>query len=215
MNKWIDDLAWSNPAKQARGERTIDALLDAAERLIAEGGVEAASIAEIARRAGCSVGAVYHHFKDKEALQKALFNRMAEAFAATTDEALNPSRWEGASIADILRGYLEFSFKVARENPVDKQAAYDIAKTNPAMQARLFELEKSAGDRLRRLLLERKDDVRRADPELAIRVVIDQCSAMIKLRKEGAGDTAQTSRRSDATIVEEVLKGAAAYLRTD
>lgn len=48
------------------------ALLDAAEELLVEDGIEALSWREIARRAGVSPGAPYHHFSDKAALITAL-----------------------------------------------------------------------------------------------------------------------------------------------
>lgn len=48
------------------------ALLDAAEELLSDGGVDALSWREIARRAGVSPGAPYHHFADKAALITAL-----------------------------------------------------------------------------------------------------------------------------------------------
>lgn len=48
------------------------ALLTAAEELLVEGGIEALSWREIARRAGVSPGAPYHHFADKAALLTAL-----------------------------------------------------------------------------------------------------------------------------------------------
>lgn len=54
------------------------ALLDAAEELLVEGGVEALSWREIARRAGVSPGAPYHHFADKAALLTALSQRHLE-----------------------------------------------------------------------------------------------------------------------------------------
>jgi AcrR family transcriptional regulator len=48
------------------------ALLAAAEELLVEGGIEALSWRAIARRAGVSPGAPYHHFADKAALLTAL-----------------------------------------------------------------------------------------------------------------------------------------------
>lgn len=48
------------------------ALLDAAEEVLIDGGIEALSWREIARRAGVSPGAPYHHFADKAALLTAL-----------------------------------------------------------------------------------------------------------------------------------------------
>ena len=88
---------------------TKEALLDAAEELFAEDGVDATTIAAIAERAGSSVGAFYHHFRDKRAIQYALFDRFVVAAEETTLDAVSPARWEGAAIGDILHGYVAFS----------------------------------------------------------------------------------------------------------
>ena len=61
--------------KQARSERTLQRLLDAAEALIKEKGHAAVSIPEIARRAGSSVGGFYARFRDKNELLRALEER--------------------------------------------------------------------------------------------------------------------------------------------
>ena len=53
-------------------ERTAAALLDAAEQLIAERGVDALSLREIAREAGTTTRAVYSLFGSKEQLLGAL-----------------------------------------------------------------------------------------------------------------------------------------------
>lgn len=211
-NKWIADLEWVNPAKQERSERMIDALLDAAERLVAEKGTDATSIADIASLAQCSVGAVYHHFKDKNELQRALFNRMTKRMQATSETALDPARWEGATVLDIFRGYLEFSLEVARENPGHKQAVHEIANNDASMQALLKKLEAEMYSKLRQLLMLRKNEVRHPDADFAIRFSIDQCSAIIRMRREKNLLAAQTATRSDAKIVEQTIKSIAAYL---
>ena len=59
-------------------ERTAAALLDAAEQLIAERGVEALSLREIAREAGTTTRAVYSLFGSKEQLLGALGVRAFE-----------------------------------------------------------------------------------------------------------------------------------------
>src|SRR5579864_3374004 len=60
------------PAKQARSRVTRDRLLAAGRQLLDRGAFEATSIADIASAAGCSVGAFYHRFADKEAFFAAL-----------------------------------------------------------------------------------------------------------------------------------------------
>ncbi|MER6529079.1 TetR/AcrR family transcriptional regulator [Streptomyces sp. NPDC001508] len=61
-------------------------LLDQAERTLREGGIEALSLRELARRAGVSHGAPRSHFVDRQALLDALaergFNRLADALEA-------------------------------------------------------------------------------------------------------------------------------------
>src|SRR5690349_10759499 len=68
--------------RQARGERRIAEILDAASALFAEVGYEAASTNRIAARAGISPGSLYQFFANKEAIAEALSARLAERMAA-------------------------------------------------------------------------------------------------------------------------------------
>lgn len=57
-------------------------ILNAAEALFAEMGVEAASVEEIARRTGSSIGTVYQYFANKEAIIQALAESYAQGLQA-------------------------------------------------------------------------------------------------------------------------------------
>ena len=63
--------------QQERSQRRYDAILDAGAAVFAEHGVEAATMQEIAERAGTSIGSVYRFFADKEALFRAVVDRVA------------------------------------------------------------------------------------------------------------------------------------------
>lgn len=89
-HRWTSDLQWVRPGQQTRSQQTQERLLTAAERLFAEQGVDATSVADIAEAAGASIGAVYHHFQDKQALLYALYDRLAQSFEATAREAVAP-----------------------------------------------------------------------------------------------------------------------------
>lgn len=52
-----------------------EALLDAAEALLSKRGIEGLTLREVARRAGVSHGAPYHHFTSRDALLAALAER--------------------------------------------------------------------------------------------------------------------------------------------
>ncbi len=74
------------PRRTEKGERTANRILDAAERLFAERGFEAASLREIARLARVQEPGVYHYFASKQALYRAVLDRaldpMLEAMRA-------------------------------------------------------------------------------------------------------------------------------------
>ena len=90
----LGDLTYEvRSSRQARGASTQTALLDAAEELFAEHGVDAttvAEIAEIAELGGSSVGSFYHHFGDKETIQFALFDRYLNDVEAAMLATLSP-----------------------------------------------------------------------------------------------------------------------------
>lgn len=75
---------WALPAQQARSRATRARILAAAEDVFADKGYDGARLADIAEVAGCSVGAVYFRFKDKDAL----FFAIAESFTDDTRAGL-------------------------------------------------------------------------------------------------------------------------------
>lgn len=60
---------------QERGRARVEQILDAAESVIAEVGLEAATVHAIAERAGASVGSLYHFFRNKDAIVDGLLDR--------------------------------------------------------------------------------------------------------------------------------------------
>jgi AcrR family transcriptional regulator len=58
-----------------RGEATRDALLSAARALFAERGYAGVGTEEVVRGAGVTRGALYHHFRDKQDLFRAVFEQ--------------------------------------------------------------------------------------------------------------------------------------------
>ena len=108
-------LRWVRAPQQERTREGLARLLEAAEGLIAEKGYDDASIAEIAERAGSSVGAFYRRFRDKAALFQALHESFNEDARATADDALAPSRWQGSPLARVLREFTDFLVEIYRD----------------------------------------------------------------------------------------------------
>lgn len=99
--------------RQARGAARVDAILDAAEQVIAEAGPDGASLNAIAAAARTAPGSLYHFFADKDAVLAALAERQAEAFsrvmasAVPADAARWPLRRALAHVLDEVAGFYD------------------------------------------------------------------------------------------------------------
>jgi len=210
---WISDLRWVRTARQPRSRRTLGLLLDAAEAVISEKGIDDTAVGDVAARAGCSVGAFYHHFRDKAALIQALLARLAEEFRDTMRAAVDPERWEGASIAEILEAYLEFSLEAGRERSGLGRAQLVIALRDPAAGAQLLALQHELGTRLADLLQARRDEIGHAEPERAIAFALEQLRSMLFLRLEAAALGSRLESLGDADFVREAIASVCAYMQ--
>lgn len=83
MNKTVDVAAVS-VRRQARGERRMEEILDAAADLLGEIGYSRLTTNGVAARAGVSPGSLYQYFRNKEAIVGALARR----YVAVFDQAL-------------------------------------------------------------------------------------------------------------------------------
>lgn len=89
-------------AKQAeRRAATTEAILTAARRLFGTQGFGATTMDEIAEGAGIAKGAVYHHFKTKEALFEAVFDLVSRDLVVEIDSA---ARAEKDVLAAMITG---------------------------------------------------------------------------------------------------------------
>ena len=93
--------------QQERSDATIKALVEAARELFARDGYEATLLDEVARSAGVTKGALYHHFGGKRELFRAVFEaeerRLMRITAHVSAKAADV--WKG--FYDGCRAYLE------------------------------------------------------------------------------------------------------------
>jgi len=75
--------------QQERGQRRLDKILEAAGKVIAKVGYEAATTNAIARQARTSIGSLYQFFPNKEAILKALADRYLAEMRAMHDTMLD------------------------------------------------------------------------------------------------------------------------------
>lgn len=82
------------PARPTKGERTAARILDAAEAVFAEHGFDAASLREIARRAGLQQPGLYNHFASKRDLYAAVLERALSPMAQAMTESMRDASSE-------------------------------------------------------------------------------------------------------------------------
>ncbi|MFO0948510.1 MAG: TetR/AcrR family transcriptional regulator [Planctomycetota bacterium] len=167
MAKTTDRLQWVRVPLQTRSQESLDRILDAAEAMIAEKGFEPTSVAEIAKRANSSVGAFYGRFREKDDLLRCLHDRFIVQAIATTDAVLDPARWEGSSIADIMAETVPFLVDVFRERRGLLRAFLVRSGVDPEF-ARGEPSNQHLAQKLRALLLARREEIQHPNPALAI-----------------------------------------------
>src|SRR5262245_50018865 len=122
--------------RQSRSRATLDRLLDATGAVLAEKPFEDASVAEIARRAGSSVGAFYGRFPDKESLLDCFDKRFFELARASCDEFFDSDGWNAASLDDSVALLLSLLVANHRRHQGVLRALLQRQRSDPRFRAR-------------------------------------------------------------------------------
>ncbi len=108
--------------KRARGKQRVAELLEAAAAVFAEKGYEAATMTEIAARAGAPIGSLYQFFPVKESLADTLVENYAAMLIADLQALESRAR-------DLGNGALvEGLFALLRAHPRERAAALPLAE---------------------------------------------------------------------------------------
>ncbi|WP_206759087.1 TetR/AcrR family transcriptional regulator [Aeromicrobium sp. CFBP 8757] len=72
-------------ARQARSRKTHGRIFEAGTELLLEGGIESLTVADVAKRAGVSIGSVYRRFGNKDLLLVAIQREHVSGYATSYD----------------------------------------------------------------------------------------------------------------------------------
>ena len=78
---------------QRRSAETVDAIIEAAARILEQQGFEGYTTNAVAQRAGVSIGSLYQYFPGKDALTSALIERETAVMLANIGAAVHASDW--------------------------------------------------------------------------------------------------------------------------
>lgn len=158
---------WALPAQQDRSRAMRGRILKAAETVFAEKGYEGARIADIAKVAKCSVGAVYFRFKDKDAL----FFAIAESFAEDVRGGMAELMTGEADPASIVRGFVARTAARLRAHKGMFRAVVERGFEHPLAMSTIMDIRDEMAEALEHNLAATVKPGRRDELKLAVRVL--------------------------------------------
>jgi AcrR family transcriptional regulator len=198
--------------KQARSERTLYRLLDAAEALIAEHGLGGLSIPEVARRAGSSVGGFYARFRDKNELLRALEERFFQEVTHRLDALADERRWKDAAVVEIVAASVHELVSVTDQRRELIRAFTFRATQDHTIRDHALDFRRQAGARIGALLLSRNPRLRHPAPALALDVAVEAAFALMQNHVIFDGTYAAGRRLSTDELEREITRMALAYV---
>jgi AcrR family transcriptional regulator len=185
--------------KRQRGKQRVAELLAAGAAVFAAKGYEAATMTEIAVRAGAPIGSLYQFFSSKEALADTLVQNYVALLAADL-KALE----ERACDIDT-RALVEGLFGVLRGHPQERAA------TMPLAEARMD--ERTRRETFRYLLRKRVAAILRArSPTLSAEAARDRAIVVLQLMKAASSLSDEDGLSGRATAQRELRVLTAHYL---
>jgi AcrR family transcriptional regulator len=139
-------------------------LVSAARRLLEAEGVAALSLRAVAREAGVSPAAPYHHFKDKSELLDAVADEGWALAGEAMSEALNAARDAEDQLLSVVLAYVRF----ARERPALYRVMYEAAREKASLPMEVHAGDRSAYTLVRQALMQGGATPTWQDVELAI-----------------------------------------------
>jgi AcrR family transcriptional regulator len=201
------------PARQQRSQVTTERLLEAAESLLREGGVDAATLRAIADRAGVSVGIVYRRFRDKDTVLRAVYTRFFAGVDAANQRALASDRLRDATTPQILTAVVRGIGEGYRRHRTLVRALvlYVRSHPDPVFRKRAMALNAATYARVHRLLLERRCEIRHPKPAAAVAFGLSAMAALLQERIV-FGDVTALPVVSDRELIAEATRMLKSYL---
>lgn len=204
-----------HPARQERSRATEERIVAAATSLLEKKRFDQIQVAEIARRAGISVGGFYARFKNKEALLHWFDERFSADIVQTVTAALDPVRCADCSAAEVIRIYVSIACRgFHRHQDLLVQIASQARITpDSTFRERISKTNRILHGTLRDRLLERVDEIQHPHPRRAIDLGLLMASAtMREVILFGAYNRESFRLPPRRSLVDEVVLAYSSYL---
>lgn len=172
----------ATPPKQERSLQTLNRLLDAAEKVLEEEGLDSATVPLIARRAGVSVGVVYRRFPNKDALIRGVYERYLWRINEQNSMMLATLGRVQVRLPDLLRGMIRGSVESHRRKRNLLRALFQFARTHddPSIKREAAKMNRATTAAITVLMLSHQDKISHPEPEEAIEFVVLMLASVIR-----------------------------------
>jgi AcrR family transcriptional regulator len=196
--------------RQARSEATVNAIVDAATRVLAKRGYLGTTTNHIAERAGVSIGSFYEYFRNKDAVVRAVLEKHMTAGEALFAERAQAALQGGAALSDdtllklLVGSFVDFH----ADNPRLHRVLSSEVPQTPYLQKRTGELERKIVDVVARMIAQ-SPSAKVNDARLAAQICVQTVDALAHrwVIDEKQGPVAA------ATLTAELSRMLSGYLR--
>ena len=189
---------------QARSRAMVEAILDAAARVLVSDGYEAFSTNRVAEAAGASVGSLYQYFPNKSALLAELMRRHAQDIMTRMLEAASNAAF--GSLEETVRAMVTANIA---GHLIDPPLHHVLSEEVP----RLGELDwrsefrRQGVGQVRAVLERHRDEIVVADLDLAAFLLANAVDSVVHVAAGECGD-----RLADGTLADEICRMIVRYL---
>lgn len=205
-------MTWARAPQQARSQKTLERLLDAAETILIDRGLDALTVPEVVRASSTSVGSFYARFPDKNALLETLHERACSETILTATAALDPARWEQASATAIVEATIGFSVQVFGARKSIMAAFARVFAQDQAFAARRARATLAVSELLTSLLLTHKKSIGHPHPERAIALAVRVVTATLEQRNALESSGVKDLSLDEDALIEELTLLVKGYL---
>lgn len=198
------------PPRQQRSQHTAERILEAAEQLISERGIEQLTMADLARRGKSSIGAIYARFGDRETVLRSVFERFYAEAVAIADGVFDPRQWTEVPLSQLVHQAVVLMLGIFRERRQLISAFTVRAARLPEWSALGERLGLDVAERAYAFLLKRGEPITHPQPQLAVRFAVMVVLSALEARSLYTVDALRLM--PDQAIAQELTRMCLSYL---
>src|SRR5262245_10565955 len=206
--------------KQARSRESFQKLLTAARDVVAEMGLEGATIPRIAARAGLSPGAIYRRFPDKDALLQAVVLKTLQESDDGTRHLLESEEVGDLTLESRAAWFVKGMVTTHRNSPGLMRTVlhYVLIHPDPKFRKNTDILQDRSFSRMVDFFLQKREEIEHPDPDIAVPLALmmtgSSINAIIDLNTFFSKNWAALAK-DDERLQRELTTALLAYLGID